>query len=74
MRMRYTASRLDREQATQVTPRLKAALESWAPFQEIYIDWVTSDSPMPTMPPDGYPFRVERDAGSLPSFYIRRKI
>ncbi len=38
----------------------------FAPFQEIHIDWVNHDAPAPVIEPEGYPFRVERDASSLP--------
>jgi tetratricopeptide (TPR) repeat protein len=65
-RTRYTVSAFEEARASQTTPRLKAALTALAPFQEIYIDWVNHDAPAPDIEPDGYPFRVERDASSLP--------
>jgi tetratricopeptide (TPR) repeat protein len=65
-RTRYTVSAFEEARASQSTPRLKAALTAFAPFQEIYIDWVNHDAPAPEIEPDGYPFRVERDASSLP--------
>jgi len=57
---------LEEARASQSTPRLKAALAAIAPLQEIYIDWVRADAPAPESEPEGYPFRVERDASSLP--------
>jgi hypothetical protein len=65
-RTRYTVSAFEADRASQTTPRLKAALTELAPFQEIYIDWVNHDAPAPEIEPGGYPFRVERDASSLP--------
>src|SRR5205085_5207018 len=54
-RTRYTASTQNPAQAIQGTPRLKAALEAFAPSQEFYIDWVRHESPAPAIPPEGYP-------------------
>jgi hypothetical protein len=65
-RTRYTVSALDSAHASQTTPRLKAAMKSFAPFQEIYMDWVSSDAPAPEIQPGGYPFKVELDGSSLP--------
>ncbi len=64
-RVRYTASSFEPEQALGNTPRLKAAMKAFAPFQEIYLDWVSHDSPKPAIWPEGYPFRAEFDAGTL---------
>ena len=65
-RTRYTVNAFEEAHASQTAPRLKATLTAFAPFQEIYIDWVNHDAPAPEVEPDGYPFRVERDASSLP--------
>ena len=65
-RTRYTLSALDLVRASQNTPRLKAAVNAFAPFQDIYIDWVSHEAPAPAIPPDGYPFKLEVDASSLP--------
>jgi len=65
-RTRYTASTQNPTQAIEATPRLKAALEACAPSQDFYIDWVRHESPAPEIQPEGYPFRVEMDASSLP--------
>jgi tetratricopeptide (TPR) repeat protein len=65
-RMRYTVSALEAARASQTTPKLKAALAAFAPSQEFFIDWVNHDEPAPEVEPEGYPFRVERDASSLP--------
>ena len=44
-RTRYTASAFDPAQASQLTPRLKVAMNTFTPFQEIYIDWISSEAP-----------------------------
>lgn len=64
-RTRYTASAIDPAQASQLTPRLKLAMNTFAPFQEAYLGWISSDAPMPEIQPEGYPFQAERDAGTL---------
>jgi hypothetical protein len=65
-RTRYTVSALDPAQAIQATPQLKAAIKEFAPFQDVYIDWVRDDSPAPVPQLDDYPFAIELDASSLP--------
>jgi len=65
-RTRYTASTQNPTQAIEATPRLKAALEAFAPSQDFYIDWVRHESPAPAIQPEGYPLRLEIDASSLP--------
>ncbi len=65
-RTRYTVSALDPAQASQATPRLKAAMTAFALSQKIYIDWVSSDAPAPGIPPEGYPFKVDIEASDLP--------
>jgi tetratricopeptide (TPR) repeat protein len=65
-RTRYTVSAFEEARASQTSPRLKATLSAFAPFQDIYIDWVNHDAPVPETGPEGYPFRVERDSSSLP--------
>ena len=42
---RYTVSVFEPAQARQTGPRLKAAMKAFAPFQEVYLDWVSHDSP-----------------------------
>lgn len=64
-RTRYTASTFDADRAIQNTPRLKAAMQAFAPFHDVYLDWVGHDSPLPEVAPGGYPFRAEFDAGTL---------
>src|ERR1017187_460971 len=64
-RTRYTISAIDPAHAQQTTPRLKAAMSAFAPFQEIHIDWVSSDAPAPGIQPGGYPFRVDVDSSCL---------
>jgi hypothetical protein len=65
-RTRYTVGAFEEAGVGQIIPRLNAALKAFAPFQEVYIDWVNHDTPAPAVEPDGYPFRVERDGSSLP--------
>ena len=62
----YTVSAFEEASASQASPRLKAAMTAFAPFQEVYISWVNTNTPPPEIEPDGYPFRVERDSSSLP--------
>jgi tetratricopeptide (TPR) repeat protein len=64
-RTRYTVSAFDPAHTQQTTPRLKAAMNAFAPFQEIHIDWASSDAPAPGIQPGGYPFKAELDGGSL---------
>jgi hypothetical protein len=64
-RTRYTVSALEPAQASQTTPRLKAAMNAFAPFQEIHVDWVSQDLPAPGIPPGGYPFKYDAEASSL---------
>jgi tetratricopeptide (TPR) repeat protein len=64
-RARYVVSALDPARAEQITPRLKQALSTLAPYQESYIAWVSNAAPAPEIQPDGYPFFPDRDAGSL---------
>ena len=69
-RTRYAVSTFDPAHASQATPRLKAAMKAFAPFQDIYIDWVSLETPSPGIQPDGYPFEAEFDGGNL----IRHKM
>ena len=64
-RTRYTVSAMNPAQADQITPRLKQALSTLAPFQESYIAWISSEAPAPRLEPEGYPFFPDRDAGNL---------
>ena len=64
-RTRYTVSAFDPAEANKLTPRLKLAMKSLAPFQETHIDWISSEASMPEIQPEGYPFQAERDAGTL---------
>jgi tetratricopeptide (TPR) repeat protein len=65
-RTRFTASTTDPAQAIQATHRIKSALKKYAPFQDFYIDWVKHETPLPAVRSEDYPFRLERDASSLP--------
>ncbi len=64
-RTRYTASAFDPAQASQLTPRLKLAIDTFAPGQEVHIGWLSSGAPMPEIQPEGYPFQAELDASAL---------
>jgi tetratricopeptide (TPR) repeat protein len=64
-RTRYTVSSFEPELAIQITARLKVAMKAVAPFQEVYLDWISHDSPKPEIQPDGYPFKAEFDVGTL---------
>ena len=64
-RTKYIVSSFEPERASQATPRLKVAMKAFAPFQDIYLDWISHDSPKPQPWPEGYPFRAEFDGGSL---------
>lgn len=64
-RTRYTVNAFDPAHASQSGPRLIAAMKEVAPFEEIYIDWVSSEAPAPEIPPGGYPFKVEVGGGNL---------
>jgi hypothetical protein len=46
-RARYTLSASDPAQAGQSAPRLKATLKAYVPGQEIYLDWIAADAPLP---------------------------
>lgn len=63
---RYTViGDFDDEQMKQVVPRLEQALSWFRSIQESDIDWIRSDTPAPEHSPDGYPFGVERDIGTM---------
>jgi len=47
LRARYTLSASDPAQAGQSAPRLKAALKAYVPGQEVYLDWIAADAPLP---------------------------
>jgi tetratricopeptide (TPR) repeat protein len=65
-RTRYTLSALEPAVAHQDSERVKAAVKNFAPFQEIYIDWVGPNFPAPEILPNGYPFNAARDSSSFP--------
>lgn len=64
-RTRYTVGSFDPEHASQSTERLKAAIKTVAPFQEVYVDWVSHETPTPEIQPASYPFKAEFDASNL---------
>jgi hypothetical protein len=65
-RTRYTVSSWEPERSSRADARLKAAMQAFAPFQEISLDWVSAESPAPEIQPSAYPFKPELDGGSLP--------
>lgn len=64
-RTRYSVSTFEPEHASQTTPRLKAAMKTLAPFQDVYVDWVAHETPTPEIQTHGYPFKAEFDGGTL---------
>jgi len=64
-RTRYTASTQNPAQAIQATPRLKAALEAFAPSQDSISIGCATNRPLRD-PAGGYSLRLEIDASSLP--------
>lgn len=62
---RYTADAFDPAQANQLTPRLKQAMEMFAPFIHSHVAWISSEATPPEILPEGYPFQPERDASPL---------
>lgn len=62
-RVRYLVSGFDAAFTSQCTPRLKAAMATAAPFQEVYMDWMTENWKVPE--PVGYPFQPEFDATTV---------
>ena len=60
-RTRYTVSTMMPDQPAQVSPRLKQAINNFAPFREVYLDWVKAETPKPEIQAGGYPFQAERD-------------
>jgi len=66
-RTRHTVNaRVEPAQASEASVRLQAAMKAFAPDREVYFDWISEDTPRPEIQPEGYPFRAERDTGSLP--------
>jgi tetratricopeptide (TPR) repeat protein len=65
-RTRYTISASDPAQAGQNTSRIIAALAEYAPSQQFYIEWVAAGAPLPGIPAEGCPFRVDINADDLP--------
>ena len=66
-RTRYTASADDRARAaSEASPRLMEALQSFKPVQETCVDWVDARAPLPQIGPEDYPFQLERDNGPMP--------
>ncbi len=64
-RTRYTASSFEPVRASEITPRLKGAMEVFSLVQEVYLDWISHDAPRPEPQPGNYPFQAEFDGGTL---------
>ena len=64
-RTRYLVAASDPAESARSEPRIKAAMESFAPFMQFYVNWVSADTPMPGITVDGYPFNAERESGNL---------
>lgn len=64
-RTKYIVSSFEPERASQVTSRLKLAIKGLVPFHDVYLDWISNESPKPQPCPEGYPFKAEFDGGSL---------
>ncbi len=61
----FVARVLDESARRATCLALKAAMKALAPFQEVYMDWVVSDTPSSGTQPSGYPFKAELDGSSL---------
>jgi tetratricopeptide (TPR) repeat protein len=68
-RARITIAASDPAAASQIGPRLKTALETLAPSQEFYLDWI-DNAKLPPPAQEGYPFQVELDGGN----FLRHKM
>jgi hypothetical protein len=64
-RTRYTVTCFGPDQAIQATPRLKAAMKSFAPFQDVYIDWIHHENACSATETCDDPVKAEFDASSL---------
>ena len=65
-RTRYIVSASDPGHSSHAGDRLLATMKAYAPFQEVYIEWVSAETPPLAIPLPGYPFNVESDGGSFP--------
>ena len=64
-RIKYTVATFDAANVSHTVPRLKAAMNAFAPFLDFYMDWTTLESPIPEPWPEGYPFQAEFDGSNL---------
>jgi tetratricopeptide (TPR) repeat protein len=65
-RFTFTTPDPDPGHARSAVLRLKGAIQKFAPFQNILMDWSPQNSTDPGPRPEGNPFRRESDGGSLP--------
>ena len=63
-RTRYTINAPAPQDVNETVARLKNAMQMFVPFQQCYIDWLNGQLPDTEVQSDGYPFRIELDAGS----------
>ena len=64
-RTRYTLGAPETGDESQRIDQLKTAIHALAPFHEVYVDWISGESPVAETQPEGYPFKIELDGGSL---------
>ena len=62
---RYLVAAFDPAAAAQAEPRIKTAMQTIAPFLNIYLNWLNAGTPAPEIQPEGYPFNAERESGNL---------
>ena len=63
--IRYSIVSFQPTDAHQSVSRLKAAMKSVAPSQDVLIDWIVRETPSLDIQPHGYPFKAEFGGGSL---------
>jgi tetratricopeptide (TPR) repeat protein len=64
-RTRYTISVPAASDVSEVAEELRAAMKTFAPFHDVYMDWVVQESPSDVNRLSGYPFKAEFDGSSL---------
>ena len=64
-RTRYTVSVPEAFDVSETAEGLKAAMKTFTPFHDVYMDWIVQKSPSDVNQPGGYPFKAEFDGGSL---------
>src|SRR2546421_5607225 len=64
-RTKYTINAPVPADVAQTVSGLKEAMRALAPFQDVYIDWVSQPTDDSGGKSEGYPFKAEFDAGSV---------